>query len=483
MRRHAGAAGALALTLLLPASACAHMFAQPYTLPVPFSIYAYAATAALLLSFAVVGVAAAAPKLGSTAHADVAQEIPGRVARPISPGRVVGMSLLVLCIASGLLGTQDAYANFGMTFFWIVFVLGATYAVALAGDFYACVNPWESLVLWLDNAAGTRFTGRARYPAWLGPTPALVLYMVFIWIELFGGLRPRGLAVALLAYTAINFLGAHCWGRAAWFRHGEFFAVFFGLMGRMAPRAWSCRSAGDGRWRAPFAGLLDEPARHPSLVLFILFMLSSTAFDGLHATLAWASLYWKGLYPALAPWLDTASPGRFQLSTRIYHLWQSLSLLVSPFVYLAVYAGFVRLMKAITRSPLPTRTLVLRFAMSLVPIAFVYHVTHYYTLLLAQGGQIVRLASDPFGFGWNLFGTARVAVAPVMLEMGTIWYTQVGLILLGHIVGVYLAHIEALHIFAAPRLAALSQLPMLALMVAFTNFGLWILSLPLAGGS
>ena len=74
-------------------------------------------------------------------------------------------------------------------------------------------------------------------------------------------------------------------------------------------------------------------------------------------------------------------------------------------------------------------------------------------------------------------------IQPMMLDVELIWHTQVALILLGHIVGVYLAHVEALRSFSTPRRAALSQLPMLALMMVFTNFGLWILSMPLAGGN
>ena len=94
----------------------------------------------------------------------------------------------------------------------------------------------------------------------------------------------------------------------------------------------------------------------------------------------------------------------------------------------------------------------------------------------------VKLVSDPFGVGWNLFGTAHTTIQPLMLDVGGIWLTQVALILFGHIVSVYLAHVEALRIFASPRRAVVSQLPMLALMTMFTNLGLWILSLPIAGG-
>ena len=79
-------------------------------------------------------------------------------------------------------------------------------------------------------------------------------------------------------------------------------------------------------------------------------------------------------------------------------------------------------------SATPVWTLALRFAFSLVPIAFVYNVTHYYTLLISQGANIVRLASDPFGLGWDLFGTAQWLSTPIILDAGGVWHTQVGLI-------------------------------------------------------
>jgi hypothetical protein len=54
--------------------------------------------------------------------------------------------------------------------------------------------------------------------------------------------------------------------------------------------------------------------------------------------------------------------------------------------------------------------------------------------------------------------------------------------LFGHIISVYVAHLEALRLFPTNRKAALSQIPILFLMVLFTTVGLWILSLPIATG-
>jgi hypothetical protein len=138
--------------------------------------------------------------------------------------------------------------------------------------------------------------------------------------------------------------------------------------------------------------------------------------------------------------------------------------------------------KWIARSRHTVYELSLRFAFSLLPIALVYNITHYYTLILTQGVKIISLLSDPFGFGWNLFGTADLYRAPFLPAMGTVWHTQVGLIIFGHIVSVYLAHLEALRIFPTRLQAALSQLPMLLLMVLFTTVGLWVLAQPITGG-
>ena len=486
LRSWSATAAAFAVLIALPLDTAAHVFAQPYTLPVPFSVYAYAASAALLVSFLVAGLFVAAPKLGAFARPGPPRHIVDADSSWWTHiGRVVSVALLLLCIGTGFAGNQNVFANFNMTFFWIGFVLAVPYAVAIVGDFYAPVNPWRAIVQLAENAAGGPFVGLVRYPQRLGYVPGLLLYMAFIWLELFGQLLPRGLSAALAIYTIINLVGAYVVGTKAWFEFGEFFGIFLRLMGAMSMRArpWGhSASAGDARfaWRPPFVGLLEVPVRDLSLVLFILFMLSSTAFDGLHSTLPWVSLFWKNLYPGIAPWLSDTPAMQFKLSTQIYYGWQWLALLASPCVYLLVYAAAMVVVRRLMRAQLTVRELVLRFATSLVPIAFVYHLTHYYTLLFSQGGQIVRLVSDPFGFGWNLFGTARQAIAPLMLDVGNIWLTQVALILAGHIVGVYLAHLEALRLFTQPRRAAMSQLPMLLLMVAFTNLGLWILSLPIA---
>jgi hypothetical protein len=116
------------------------------------------------------------------------------------------------------------------------------------------------------------------------------------------------------------------------------------------------------------------------------------------------------------------------------------------------------------------------FIHSLVPIAMVYVAAHYLTFLLFEGQAIVYLASDPFGRGWDLFGTAAVAVDYNWLSQSGAWYLQVAFVVVGHVAALALAHDRALVLYGQAKLAVRSQYWMLGVMVGFTTLALWLLA-------
>jgi hypothetical protein len=59
-----------------------------------------------------------------------------------------------------------------------------------------------------------------------------------------------------------------------------------------------------------------------------------------------------------------------------------------------------------------------------------------------------------------------------------IWNSQTAAIALGHIVGIVMAHVLALRMFADAKTATRSQIFLASLMVFYTAFGLWLLSTP-----
>jgi hypothetical protein len=83
------------------------------------------------------------------------------------------------------------------------------------------------------------------------------------------------------------------------------------------------------------------------------------------------------------------------------------------------------------------------------------------------------------GWGWDLFGTAGYEIRVGVVSAAFVWYSQVVLIVAGHVLAVYLAHMVSLRFFGSPKLALRSQLPMLVLMILYTIFSLWILSQPI----
>lgn len=478
----------LGLFLIAAATPCsAHSFGIVYTLPLPFWLYAWAAIAALIASFVVLiyvdQVRLVSP--GTTGR-DIHHIAPVRLAKRFKLlGLLKALSLgaLLLCIATGFWGVSSPYGNFNMTFFWIVFLLGFSYGTLFFGDLFAAINPWKLIADVITRIFPRYIHGCIRYPRILAYWPALALYIAFIWLELFSQSGPRSLATLLVVYTAINVVGVGLFGRKYWFKYVEFFSVFFRLIAIMAPIDYkpreSCGEGGHLRLRVPFSGVLTEPPRQISLLVFVLFMLSSTAFDGLHETVVWKKLFWLDFYHGfLQYWTDPNPFVAYASMSRYYGYWQSICLILSPFLYFLVFAGFIAVGKLLTQSALTLKEILLKFTYTLLPIALVYHIAHYYTLVQTQGIKIVSLASDPFGWGSNWFGTAAWLQRVFIPDTNSTWHIQLGLIIAGHIASVYFSHVVALRTLTTQRNAVLSQLPLLLLMLMFTVSGLWILSQP-----
>ena len=123
------------------------------------------------------------------------------------------------------------------------------------------------------------------------------------------------------------------------------------------------------------------------------------------------------------------------------------------------------------------RSLVPDFVLPLVPIAAAYMVAHYFSFFLIQGQFIIPLASDPFGRGWNLFGTAGLAPNLAIVAPDTVWYvTGRGARRRARRGSRDRARPRGDDVRGSGAPPLRSQYPMLALMVLYTVGGLWVLS-------
>ncbi len=489
----------LALLLLVPSGrAFAHGIGESQDLPIPLWLYLFGAATVVLVSFVQIGLfVGEGHTLRRYPRFNLLRVGPLRAlltSRPLLFGlRLLSVALFVLVILSGLLGRQEPGSNFAPTFVWITWWVGFSFFTAFVGNVWPLLNPWKVLFEWAEGLAhrlGVRkgLELNEPYPPSWGVWPALALYAAFVWVEnVFGGSAvPFLIALFTLYYSVLTWAGMVVFGKETWLRRGEAFSVFFGLLGKFAPtevrvtdpklcencsgacrtvegecvNCYECfaRAAPEDRelnLRPPSVGLaLPERVPAGSLV-FVVFVLAAVAFDSLLETSQWAELQYLTSMP------------------------KTLGLIALPLFYLAVYLGFVKLSQRFGGGYVPLRKLAATYVYSLVPIAVVYQVAHYYTYLLIQGQAIIALLSDPFGWGWDLFGTADYRININIIGADTVWYSQIALIVVGHVVALYLAHVAALRLMRNPKLAMRSQYPMLALMILYTVFSLWLLSQPI----
>jgi hypothetical protein len=467
-------AGLVAAASQLQASpAAAHGFGQRYDLPLPLSLYLFGAAAAVVVSFIIVGlfVRGRATRSGLDRRFDLTPHAVGRLILHPACGLVlqsVAIAIILVTVAAGFVGNQDPYRNLAPTMVWIIFWVGLAYVSAFAGDIWALVNPWRTIFATAENLS-KRLAKRPRfrYPEALGVWPACLLLLVFSWIELVypSPAVPRHIAWFAAAYSLLTWTGMALFGAEAWLQRGEVFTLVFGTFARFAPtEIRRCKRVCALR---PFgAGLLVHGPVSPSMTGFVLLLLSTVLYDGVLGTPQWAAV--EGAAVALLGGGEGAA-----LVVR------SIGLVGLWLFFLAGFVGVAAVMSRLADGISPAREMARRLALTLVPIVIGYHLAHYLLLLLVQGQYVVPLISDPFGFGWNLFGTAGYRVDIAIVGARFAWYAAVTAILLGHIFAVGLAHLEVVRMLPERHAALRVEAPLTALMVAYTCLSLSIIAEPI----
>jgi hypothetical protein len=436
----------------------AHGIGGVRDLHVPTWLFFYSASIVLVASFIALAVLWRRPVLERAAGGRPLSEAFQRVLLSrwlrIAAG-AFSSAIFVVVAAAALVGDDHVLQNIAPTFVWVVFWVGLVPFVVVFGNLWALLSPFRAIadaVAWTAGRLGIHWRPEP-YPERLGRWPAAVLLLLFVSFELVyeNPSDPRSLALGIYLYAAITWLGMFVFGREAWLYGGEAFNVYFGLLGRIAPFGLV-----DGRvvLRVPLSGLTRLDAV-PGTLAFISVMLGSVGFDSVSRTSFWLDL-------------------QARLGGELARTAVSFAGLVGTIVAVALaYLAAVAAARALTGYE---GNLAGPFLGSLVPIALVYVLAHYFSLLLLQGQYLVPLVSDPFGRGWDLIGTAAFRPNLGLLTPNVVWYVQVAALVAGHVAGLAVAHDRAVGIFPSPQLALRSQYAMLALMVLYTVGGLKLLS-------
>ncbi len=499
--------GGAALAALAAGVAYAHGFGERYDLPIPLNLFVVGAAATVAASFVVISLFArgGSGRVSYPRHNLLDAPIVGPLlsSRALLGGvRVLSAGVFLLVVAAGLVGVNRPLENLSPTFVWVIFWVGMGYVSSLVGNVWTAVNPWKAIFEWGERLFGGSGGPMFRYPRGWDAWPAAALFFVFVWLEnvYTGAAKPFNLSILILLYSLVTWGGMLAFGKHEWLRRGEFFSVLFGFFARFSPvearvmggrtcRACSssCEPYGDGcvdclecfetagRDGAvrqvnlrPYAVGLTLPGRlSVSGAAFVILMLASVTFDGLSET-----RLWRGAQNAL--YSTASSTGMDPLGVI-----DTLGLAAAPLAFLGVYLAFAWMIRRLSGEEAGVLEIARAFALSLIPIAIAYNLAHFIGYLAAQGQFIIPLASDPFGFGWDLLGTAGYKIDLDVIGAQAVWYISVGAIVLGHVASVYAAHVVSLGRPVSRASALRGQYPMLGLMVVYTASSLWIIAQPI----
>ena len=465
------AAGSVA-ALLFPEVASAHALVGRKDLPVPAWLFAWGASLVLIISFALLSVAWTQARLQRERWRPVPRWVSRALLNPLTEGLcgLIGVGLFVVVLYAGFRGISDPTQNFSVVFVFYTFWLGLVLLSVLLGDVFRAFNPWRALGRLVSGGfrliAGQSAPAPLRYPDWLGRWPAVVGVLLFVWLELIAGggasPTPHDVGVATVIYSLVTFVCMTLFGVEEWIGRGETFSVYFGMFSRLAPFETRGRELGIRK----FLTGAPQWAAVPGAAALVLASIAVTSFDGAQEGALSGAIRWT--FERCSD-LGFSLPDSFRVANTIWLL------IVFAGVYLLYWLG-VKGMHTVRGSP-PVRDLARSFAHTLIPIALAYLVAHYFSAFLYQEqAQFTYILSDPLGHGSDLFGTAGGGINYGIVGSNTVWYVQVAALVIGHVVALTLAHDRALGVYDSVRNASRSQYFMLAVMVAFTCFGLFLLS-------
>ncbi len=462
--------GLILAALAIPASAQAHGIVGRADLPIPVWLFSWTAAIVLVVSFVALSTLWRTPQLQQQRRRTLVR-LPTALEWLAC---LIGIGLFALVVYSGFAGAQVTQANFSVTFIYVVFWVGTPLLSVLFGDVFRALSPWRTcarvlsaLVRAIRRGADGRRGPPLHYPKWLGMWPSVATIVAFAWLELIyvpaDRDHPQTLAVLSLAYFLIALAGMMLFGIEQWGGCADGFATYFNLFSRLS--AVFRDENGAICLRRPLSGITGLQIR-PGTVALICAIIGTTTFDGFSN-----GGVWRNLEPSLQSLF--ADLGLHQ--TPALELAYSVGMLFCLGLIAGVYRlGIAGVHSVSTRYT--TQQLTSAFAHTLVPIAFAYVLAHYFSLLIWQGQAVGYLASDPLGNGANLFGTSSYQIDYRIISFAAIWYVQVAALLTGHVGGLALAHDRALAMYDTVEEAVRSQYWMLSVMVAFTSFGLWLLS-------
>jgi len=384
----------------------------------------------------------------------------------------ISVLMFFVVLESCFLGNPNPLDNLAPNFIWITWWLGFSLLIAFLGNFWPLINPWVIIFqciekLFFSNRkvviSSTHFLPKSIHIA-------TFFLLLWSWLELIYPIAfiPHQIGFLIIIWSLLSFVCMYLFGVSNWQNQIDFFSIYFSLLGKFGLFQYDAKK-GDLLFR-PFGFELTEVHHNNQVTIglsgFIIAMLSTVLFDGLHGNQIWNAfeLLIESNLPVV---IDT---NRYYIGT--------FSLLATWLIFFSIYQASCWIGHQLC-STISINRLGDLLAPSLIPIAIAYLVAHNFSSFVIQAQNIIYLISDPFHMGWNIFGTKEFRPNIAILDAGLIWYLALFSIVFGHILAIVICHFILLKITSTKREMLYLSLPITLIMVLLTMMSLIIIAEPM----
>lgn len=444
------------------------------------------------------------------------------------------VGLFILIIAAGLLGTQAGGRNIATVLTWVIWWVFLVFVIIFFGKIWCTLCPWNAIAGWIQRKSLWKrkkdlFTLNIEWPRRLRNIyPATALFILLTWLELGYNVTysPRYTAYLGLLILSMAVISAVIFDRRAFCRYACLVGRVSGLYSMFAAtelrrknsktcnticrqeyekkkrRTGGARDCGKGNEKGYPCPTFEYPRVMSSNTYCILCFECVKSCK--HRNISFnIRPFASDLINLRKPRKDEAYLALVMLSMTIFHgltmipQWHffiedigrltglgyygsfTLGMAEALLIPVAVYYLLCVLSKALSGSnEVSVKQIFINYSYPLLPIALFYHLAHNSMHFFTEAQKIIPVLSDPFGWGWNLLGTATWTMKPLM-SLFTIWKLQIFLILVGHIYGIYIASKIARITFKDQRQAMRSLIPQLVVLIGFSVISLVLLAQPM----
>lgn len=439
-----------------------------------------------------------------------------------------GLLAFVVIIASGLFGIPIGARNFAVVFVWIVWwALLIMLLVPFGARVWCTACPIPALGEWL---ARRRFIGHHTGQGWTlnrrWPRRLRNLWLAnfgFLSIALFSAIvttSPVVTSAVLLGLVVLAIVLHLVFERRAFCRYLCPVGGFLGLYSMAAPIELRRRNAetclackfkscfrgstpqslavgGTGGYPCPMSEFPGAPMERNNYCILCTECIKACPYDNitvnarpfgldlyvekgrkideaykafimLGSALAY-SLVMLGPHGALKDWAALRVPGGFVVYAAGFLL---TTLVAAPLLHLAS-AALARWIAARRGHRLPLKDVFVDTSYTLVPLGLMAWIAFSISFVLPNISYAIPTISDPFGWGWNLLGTASYPWTPFL--PGWVPYLQLPVLLVGLGWGV----VSGLRILRADfqgdaKTAVVASIPLALYLTGLTELFLWL---------